>query len=149
MLPSCFRRREGRGLQQCYKPRIRPVSPVETMPECQASCECLWRKMVGKPYSGKPNVRIDEGELEIERSATTPALYSTTTRSSPSSSKTIMCSKDASWRRCSLFGSGSRLRVLSSREEVVFRSANLYWENLRMESDPNPAIILSVQAGKI
>ena len=77
MIPSCFRRREGRGLQQCYKPRIRPVSPVETMPECQARCECLWRKMVGKPYSGKPNVRIDEGELEIERSATTPALYST------------------------------------------------------------------------
>jgi hypothetical protein len=34
-------------------------------------------KIVGKPYSGKPNVRFDEGELEIERSATTPALYST------------------------------------------------------------------------
>jgi len=36
------------------------------MPESQARCECLWKKMVGKPYSGKPNVRIDEGELEIE-----------------------------------------------------------------------------------
>ncbi len=23
-------------------------------------------KMIGKPYSGKPNVRFDEGELEIE-----------------------------------------------------------------------------------
>ncbi len=34
-------------------------------------------KMIGKPYSGKPNVRFDEGELEIELSATTPALYST------------------------------------------------------------------------
>jgi hypothetical protein len=22
--------------------------------------------MIGKPYSGKPNVRFDEGELEIE-----------------------------------------------------------------------------------
>jgi hypothetical protein len=39
--------------------------------------ECLWKKMIGKPYSGKPNVRFDEGELEIEHSATTPALYST------------------------------------------------------------------------
>jgi hypothetical protein len=39
--------------------------------------ECLWKKMIGKPYSGKPNVRFDEGELEIEHAATTPALYST------------------------------------------------------------------------
>jgi hypothetical protein len=29
-------------------------------------CESLWRKMIGKPYSGKLNVRFDEGELEIE-----------------------------------------------------------------------------------
>ena len=34
-------------------------------------------KVIGKPYSGKPNVRFDEGELEIELTATTPALYST------------------------------------------------------------------------
>ena len=34
-------------------------------------------KIIGKPYSGKPNLRFDEGELEIEPSATTPALYST------------------------------------------------------------------------
>jgi hypothetical protein len=33
--------------------------------------------MIGKPYMGKPNVRFDEGELEIEHAATTPALYST------------------------------------------------------------------------
>ena len=33
--------------------------------------------MIGKPYSGKPNVRFDEGELEIELLATAPALYST------------------------------------------------------------------------
>jgi hypothetical protein len=37
-------------------------------------------KIIGKPYSGKPNVRFDEGELEIEPSATTPALYSTVIR---------------------------------------------------------------------
>ncbi len=34
-------------------------------------------KIIGKPYSGKLNVRFDEGELEIEPLATTPALYST------------------------------------------------------------------------
>ena len=38
------------------------------MPEGQtgATCENLWKKMIGKPYSGKLNVRFDEGELEIE-----------------------------------------------------------------------------------
>ena len=62
------------------------------------TCESLWKKIIGKPYSGKLNVRFDEGELEIgygcdtvtltdERMrngeykpqpvATTPALYST------------------------------------------------------------------------
>jgi hypothetical protein len=39
--------------------------------------ESLRKKMIGKPYSGKLNVRFDEGELEIEQSTTTPALYST------------------------------------------------------------------------
>ena len=39
--------------------------------------ECLQMKTIGKPYSGKPNVRFDEGELEIELLATTPVLYST------------------------------------------------------------------------
>ena len=34
-------------------------------------------KIIGKPYSGKLNVRFDEGELEIGHAATTPALYST------------------------------------------------------------------------
>jgi len=34
-------------------------------------------KMIGKPYSGKLNVRFDEGDLEIEPSATTPVPYST------------------------------------------------------------------------
>jgi hypothetical protein len=42
-------------------------SPAETIPEGQAGdCESLWKKMIGKPYSGKLNVRFDEGELEIE-----------------------------------------------------------------------------------
>ena len=40
-------------------------------------CERHWKKMIGKPYSGKPNVLFDEEELEIEHVATTPALYST------------------------------------------------------------------------
>jgi hypothetical protein len=33
--------------------------------------------MIGKPCAGKPPARFDEGELEIEPWATTPALYST------------------------------------------------------------------------
>jgi hypothetical protein len=28
--------------------------------------ESLWKKMIGKPDSGKLTVRFDEGELEIE-----------------------------------------------------------------------------------
>jgi hypothetical protein len=39
--------------------------------------ECPRRKIIGKPYSGKPTIRFDEGELEIEPLVTTPALYST------------------------------------------------------------------------
>jgi hypothetical protein len=31
-------------------------------------CESHWKKMIGKPYSGKLNVRFDEGELEIGHS---------------------------------------------------------------------------------
>jgi hypothetical protein len=42
--------------------------------------ERLWKKIIGKPYSGKPNVRFDEAELEIELAATTQALYSTVIR---------------------------------------------------------------------
>ncbi len=40
-------------------------------------CKSLWRKITGKPYSGKLNVRFDEGKLEIGPSVTTIALYST------------------------------------------------------------------------
>ncbi len=31
-------------------------------------------KMIGKPYSGKPNVRFDEGVLEIEHGRASEAL---------------------------------------------------------------------------
>ena len=34
--------------------------------EKDSDCESRWKKMIGKPYSGKLNVRFDEGELEIE-----------------------------------------------------------------------------------
>ena len=35
-------------------------SSEETIPGCQAGgCERLWKKMIGKPYSGKPNVRFE------------------------------------------------------------------------------------------
>ena len=30
--------------------------------------------MIGKPYSGKPNVRFDEGKLEIEHGLDSEAL---------------------------------------------------------------------------
>jgi microsomal dipeptidase-like Zn-dependent dipeptidase len=34
--------------------------------ESDSDCESFWKRMIGKPYSGKLNVRFDEGELEIE-----------------------------------------------------------------------------------
>ena len=39
-------------------------------------------KIIGKPYSGKPNVRFDEGELEIEPSGyyASSLLYCTRAR---------------------------------------------------------------------
>jgi len=43
-----------------------PRISEEAIPKGQArECESLWKKMIGKPYSGKLNVRFDEGELEI------------------------------------------------------------------------------------
>jgi hypothetical protein len=39
-----------------------------------SNCESLRMKIIGKAYSGKPNVRFDEGGLEIELLATTLAL---------------------------------------------------------------------------
>ena len=33
--------------------------------KAKQNCESFWKKMIGKPYSGKLNVRFDEAELEI------------------------------------------------------------------------------------
>ena len=38
------------------------------------SGESLWEKMIGKPYSGKPNVRFEEGKLEIGHGSASEAL---------------------------------------------------------------------------
>jgi len=59
--------KEGR-LRKRYKLLTIPETSEETIPESQAeeNCECLWKKMIGKPYSGKPNVRIDvAGDGEV------------------------------------------------------------------------------------
>jgi hypothetical protein len=42
----------------------------ETIPEG----ESLWKKVIGKPYSGKLNVRFDDGELEIGHGCDTGTL---------------------------------------------------------------------------
>ena len=76
-----FRRSEGKGIARSV------VETPEKIRELQRKLyrkakqvlngECLQMKIIGKPYSGKPNVRFDEGELKIELLATTPILYST------------------------------------------------------------------------
>jgi hypothetical protein len=35
-----------------------------------AKCEDHWKKNIGKPYEGKPHVRLDEGEAESKRDST-------------------------------------------------------------------------------
>jgi len=49
-----------RRLRKRYKLQTVLGTSEETMPESQAGedCECLWKKMIGKPYSGKSNVRL-------------------------------------------------------------------------------------------
>ena len=42
--------------------------------ESDSDCESLWKKMIGKPYSGKPQARFDAGELEIEHGEAREAL---------------------------------------------------------------------------
>ncbi len=44
--------------------------------------ECLWKKIIGKPYSGKLNVRFDEGELETGYGCDNVALVNERTRNS-------------------------------------------------------------------
>lgn len=70
--------KKGRNGDCRYAKNSREDSGIseETIPEGQAgerndcpldaNCESQWKKMIGKPYSGKLNVRFDEGELEIE-----------------------------------------------------------------------------------
>ena len=79
MLSLVFEGGKDGRLRDASNSRSDPGTSEETIPEGQAgaNCESHWKKMIGKPYSGKPNVRFDEGELEIEHVATTPALYST------------------------------------------------------------------------
>jgi len=85
-----------------------------------ANCESLWEKMIGKPYSGKPNVRFDEGELEIELLATTPALYSTVVLKKGKIN--IQLSKSKKILNL-IFRTSSRqpLRVLVPEEEIQHR----------------------------
>ncbi len=77
MLSSCFRRGEGWRLPlRLRTPEKSGNLRGDYTGRPSRYCESPWKKMIGKPYSGKPNVRFDEGELEIELFATTPALYS-------------------------------------------------------------------------
>ena len=46
-------------------PKTRPLQNTDHR-SMDSGCESRWKKMIGKPYSGKLNVRFDEGELEIE-----------------------------------------------------------------------------------
>jgi hypothetical protein len=73
----------GRGKGQCFHRvseggkdrRLRNAKNSRNVRELQRKlyqkakqvCESPWKKVIGKPYSGKLNVRFDEGELEIER----------------------------------------------------------------------------------
>ena len=67
MLSSCFRRGEGRRLPlRLGTPEKSGTFRGDYTRGPSRSCESHWKKMIGKPYSGKPNVRFDEGELEIE-----------------------------------------------------------------------------------
>jgi putative transposase len=67
--------------------------------------------MIGKPYSGKPNVRFDEGELEIEHAATTPALYST---------EVLKASEEGMERRYGLKAEGLDLERVIERVSEIF-----------------------------
>ncbi|GEM_PF-1356150 len=42
-----------------------------------SNCKSLWKKMIEKPYPGKPVVRFDEGGSGDRALAATPVLYST------------------------------------------------------------------------
>ncbi len=59
-----------RRLRQRYKLHVCSENSGGRYTRRPSESECLWKKMIGKPYSGKPTVRFDEGELE------TPDRYS-------------------------------------------------------------------------
>jgi hypothetical protein len=63
-------------LQKCYKllSRFGKSGGNYTRGQAGEHCEYLWKKMIGKPYSGKLNVRFDEGVLEIEYGWASEAL---------------------------------------------------------------------------
>jgi hypothetical protein len=82
LTPVLFLKRGRKEIAvEAVNSRKDPGTSNETIREGQAgvNCESHWKKMIGKSrLSGrKPNVRFDKGELEIEISATAPALYST------------------------------------------------------------------------
>ena len=93
------------------------------MPEGQtgATCESLRKKMIGKPYLGKPNVRFDEGELEIELLATTPALYSTVLVKKKKIN--IQLSKNKIFRKLRHFTSVRTEIIVEFIEEILILSA--------------------------
>jgi len=61
-----FRRREGQEIAGCWKLQRESGNFRGNYTRRPSNCESFWKKMIGKPYSGKLNVRFDEGELEIE-----------------------------------------------------------------------------------
>jgi hypothetical protein len=68
MLSSSFGRREGQeiAVEAGNSGEVRELQR-KLCQKAKQVCESPWKKMIGKPYSGKLNVRFDEGELEIER----------------------------------------------------------------------------------
>jgi len=61
-----FRRRENQEIAECLKLRRRfgNFRGNYTRRPSRSHCESFWKKVIGKPYSGKLNVRFDEGKLE-------------------------------------------------------------------------------------
>ena len=65
MPSSCFRRSERRGDCGNAINSSNSGSSRENYASRPSRSESLWKKMIGKPDSGKLTVRFDEGELEI------------------------------------------------------------------------------------
>ena len=65
MLSLCFRRRMGQEIAKAINSSNVQGLQRKLYQKAKWMCESLWKKMIGKPYSGKLNVRFDEGEMEI------------------------------------------------------------------------------------